>query len=230
MADITKLSLNNMLTLTEGFDLESALQGNLVGYTITADDGTTIMHTGTLRAPIGVVFGDYGAVYAVKDGTMELLFDRQGNCVSPEYKDKVQLHNVTATMPEYEDNKVVTRGETSVETATINSVRPIDQFAIAIIQSLLQKMDRPQEMSESDILKWSAVAYRWAEGMFAIATSYRTANDSMVSTNSDSVKESIDNVVGALNALITVINTKVVQIDNVENGTLKVSSSDNKTS
>lgn len=229
MAEISQLKQSELLSLSEDFDLTLALNGNLVDYTITDDDGNVTLHTGTLKTNINAsVAGQYGAVYAVKDGNLELYFDRQGNCVSPEYTGKdVKLKNVEATLPTFDTNKVSTTrasGDT-VTTATINAIRPIDQFAIAIIQPLLEKMTAPQEVGAADILKWSAVAYQWAQGMFSIATTYRTANDSEVSTNSDSVKTSIDNAVKALNSITTEIKSKsldtVVSALNSVNNTVK---------
>lgn len=226
---ISSLKLSEELSLTDDFDLTSALHGNLVGYTDT--DGT--LHTGTLRKSVTCEeFAQYGAVYFVKDGDKEILFDRQGNCVSPEYTEveedkKPKLKNVTATLPTFDNNKVQTRS--GGETATINAIRPIDQFAIAIIQPILQRLPNPQEMSAADILKWSDVAYKWAQGMFSIASTYRTANDSEVSTNSDSVKTAIDNVVKGLNALTTEVKTKevtqfpdVVKVDNPDDDKFQV--------
>lgn len=226
---ISSLKLSEELSLTDDFDLTSALHGNLVGYTDT--DGT--LHTGTLRKSVtSEEFAQYGAVYSVKDGDKEILFDRQGNCVSPEYTEmeedkKPKLKNVTATLPTFDNNKVQTRS--GGETATINAIRPIDQFAIAIIQPILQRLPNPQEMSAADILKWSDVAYKWAQGMFSIASTYRTANDSEVSTNSDSVKTAIDNVVKGINALTTEVKTKemtkfpdVVKVDNPDNEKFQV--------
>lgn len=224
---VSRLKLSEELSLSKDFYLTSALRGNLVGYT----DSDGKMHTGTLKESVTQEeFSEYGAVYAVKDGEKEVLFDRQGNCVSPEYSqssNKPQLKNVTATLPTFDNNKVQTRsGE---ETATINAIRPIDQFAIAIIQPILERLQNPQEMSDADILKWSDVAYKWAQGMFSIASTFRTANDTEVSTNSDSVKTSIDNVVAGLNVLTTEIKNKetskfpdVVKVDNPDNDKFKV--------
>lgn len=200
MDPITQLKLSDELSLSKDFDLDSALQGNLVGY--VDSDGT--LHTGTLKkSTTDAEFARYGAVYAVKEGEKEVLFDRQGNCISPEYGEsgfKPVLRNVTATLPVFDTNKVHTRS--GGDTATINAIRPIDQFAIAVIQPLLQRLPNPQEMAAADILKWSAVAYQWAQGLFSIASSYRTANDSEVSLNSDNLKEAIDNVVKMLDSVV----------------------------
>lgn len=220
---ISTLKLSEELSLSKDFDLTSALNGNLVGFTLTDDDGNETRYTGTLKKSVtSDEFAQYGAVYAVRDGNVELLFDRQGKCVSPEYANKeVYLKNVEATLPTFETNKIKTRS--GGETATINAIRPIDEFAIAIIQPLLQHMSNPQDLGAADILKWSSVAYKWATGMFSIASTYRTANDSEVSTNSDSVKTSIDNVVKALNAVTTTINAKdTVKVDNVDGDKLDV--------
>lgn len=225
---ISQLKLSEELTLTDDFDLSSALLGNLVGCDVTDKEGNTTRHTGTLKALVsGSEQAQYGAAYILKDGDTELYFDRQGKCVSPEYNNsevpEVKLKNVTATLPTFESNKVKTRA--SGDTATINAIRPIDQFAIAFITPILQRLQNPQEMAAADILKWCDVAYKWANGMFSIATTYRTANDSEVSTNSDSVKTAIDNAVKALNSITTEIKSKetkvtfpdVFKVDNPDN-------------
>lgn len=149
----------NRLELMDSFTLSD---NNLVGYT---DNGKLV--TGTLKR--SATTNQY--TLETPDGT--LIFDNNGNCIT-QGNENIKLSDVSADI-EIDPSEVQTRASDGSE-VSVNSLVPIDQFAIAIIGSMLVNTKDADTLSDAKILNLCSIAYKYAKGMIAISVNMRKAN------------------------------------------------------
>ena len=150
----------NKLELMDSFTLSD---NNLVGF--TDSDGKLV--TGTLKR--SATTNQY--TLETPDGT--LIFDNNGNCIT-QGKENIKLSDVSADI-DIDPSKAQTRASDGSE-VSVNSLVPIDQFAIAIIGSILVNIKDADTLSDAKILNLCNIAYKYAKGMIAISVNMRKAN------------------------------------------------------
>lgn len=159
-----KLILDDKFTLTDN---------NLVGY--QDSDGKLI--TGTLKRAATT------NQYTLETPSGALIFDNNGNCIT-QGKENIKLKDVSADI-DIDPSKTQTRASDHSE-VSINSLVPIDQFAIAIIGSMLVNTKDADTLSDAKILNLCDIAYKYAKGMIAISVNMRKANATGTSSSSSS--------------------------------------------
>ena len=162
----------NKLELMDSFTLSD---NNLVGYT----DNSGKLVTGTLKR--SATTNQY--TLETPDGT--LIFDNNGNCIT-QGKENIKLSDVSADI-DIDPSKVQTRASDGSE-VSIDSLVPIDQFAIAIIGSILVNIKDADTLSDAKILNLCNIAYKYAKGMMAISINMRKANTTGTSSDSSSTE------------------------------------------
>ena len=162
----------NKLELMDSFTLSD---NNLVGYTDT--NGKLV--TGTLKR--SATTNQY--TLETPDGT--LIFDNNGNCIT-QGKENIKLSDVSADI-DIDPSKVQARTSDGSE-VSIDSLVPIDQFAIAIIGSILVNIKDADTLSDAKILNLCNIAYKYAKGMMAVSVNMRKANTTGTSSDSSSTE------------------------------------------
>ena len=190
----------NQLELMNSFTLSD---NNLVGFI----DNSGKLITGTLKR--SATTNQY--TLETPDGI--LIFDNNGNCIT-QGKENIKLSNVSADI-EIEPDKVQTRSSDGSE-VSINSLVPIDQFAIAIIGSMLVNIKDADTLSDAKILNLCNVAYKYAKGMMAISINMRKANTTGTSSDIQEIdaadlqstsEKLLNNIVVSFDKLTTQIKT-----------------------
>lgn len=149
-----KLELINSFTLSDN---------NLVGF--TDSDGKLV--TGTLKRSATT------NQYTLKTPDDTLIIDNNGNCIT-QGKENIKLRDVNANI-DIDPSKAQTRASDGSE-VSIDSVVPIDQFAIAIIGSMLVNIKDADTLSDAKILNLCNIAYKYAKGMMVVSVNMRKAN------------------------------------------------------
>lgn len=189
----------NRLELMDSFTLSD---NNLVGYT---DNGKLV--TGTLKRSATT------NQYTLETPDDTLIFDNNGNCIT-QGKENIKLSDVSADI-EIDPSKVQTRAFDGSE-VSVNSLVPIDQFAIAIIGSMLVNIKGSDTLSDAKILNLCNIAYKYAKGMIAISVNMRKANATGTSGSTQKVDVSdlqstseklLNNIVASVDKLTTQIKT-----------------------
>ena len=206
----------NRLELMDSFTLSD---NNLVGYT----DNSGKLVTGTLKR--SATTNQY--TLETPDGT--LIFDNNGNCIT-QGKEDIKLSDVTADI-EIDPSKVQTRASDGSE-VSVNSLVPIDQFAIAIIGSMLVNIKGSDTLSDAKILNLCNIAYKYAKGMIAISVKMRKANATGTSSGDEQKIDASDlqstsekllnNIVASVDNLTTQIKTNDTNATERYNNGIKV--------
>ena len=162
----------NQLELMDSFTLSD---NNLVGFT----DNNGKLVTGTLKR--SATTNQY--TLETPDGT--LIFDNNGNCIT-QGKENIKLSDVDANI-DIDPSKSQIRASDGSE-VSIDSLVPIDQFAIAIIGSILVNIKDADTLSDAKILNLCNIAYKYAKGMMAVSVNMRKANTTGTSSDSSSTE------------------------------------------
>lgn len=187
----------NRLELMDSFTLSD---NNLVGY--TDSDGKLV--TGTLNRSATT------NQYTLETPNDTLIFDNNGNCIT-QGKENIKLRDVSADI-EIDPSRVQTRASDGSE-VSVNSLVPIDQFAIAIIGSMLVNIKGSDTLSDAKILNLCNIAYKYAKGMIAISVNMRKANAKGTSSgNSSTIKVDESDLQTASEKLL---NNIVTSVDNL---------------
>lgn len=204
----------NRLELMDSFTLSD---NNLVGYT---DNGKLV--TGTLKRSATT------NQYTLETPDDTLIFDNNGNCIT-QGKENIKLSDVSADI-EIDPSKVQTRASDGSE-VSVNSLVPIDQFAIAIIGSMLVNIKGSDTLSDAKILNLCNIAYKYAKGMIAISVNMRKANAAGTSGGAQKVDASdlqstseklLNNIVASVDNLTTQIKTNDTNAAERYNNGIKV--------
>ena len=206
----------NQLELMNSFTLSD---NNLVGYT----DNSGKLVTGTLKR--SATTNQY--TLETPDGT--LIFDNNGNCIT-QGKEDIKLSDVSADI-DIDPSKVQIRTSDGSE-VSIDSLVPIDQFAIAIIGSMLVNIKDADTLSDAKILNLCDIAYKYAKGMIAISVNMRKANATGTSSDSTQKVDASDlqstsdkllnNIVASVDKLTTQIKTNDTNAAERYNNGIKV--------
>lgn len=205
----------NKLELIGSFTLSD---NNLVGFT----DNNGKLVTGTLNR--SATTNQY--TLETPDGT--LIFDNNGNCIT-QGKEDIKLSDVSANI-DIDPSKVQTRASDGSE-VSVNSLVPIDQFAIAIIGSMLVNIKNADTLSDAKILNLCNIAYKYAKGMMAISINMRKANVTGTSSGTQKVDVSdlqstseklLNNIVASVDNLTTQIKTNDTNAAERYNNGIKV--------
>ena len=206
----------NRLELMDSFTLSD---NNLVGYT----DNSGKLVTGTLKR--SATTNQY--TLEIPDGT--LIFDNNGNCIT-QGRENIKLSDVSADI-EIDPSKVQTRASDGSE-VSVNSLVPIDQFAIAIIGSMLVNIKDSDTLSDAKILNLCNIAYKYAKGMIAISVNMRKANAAGTSSGGTQKVDTSDlqstsekllnNIVASVDKLTTQIKTNDTNAAERYNNGIKV--------
>lgn len=205
----------NKLELIGRFTLSD---NNLVGFT----DNNGKLITGTLKR--SATTNQY--TLETPDGT--LIFDNNGNCIT-QGKEDIKLSDVSANI-DIDPSKVQTRASDGSE-VSVNSLVPIDQFAIAIIGSILVNIKDADTLSDAKILNLCNIAYKYAKGMMAISINMRKANVTGTSSGTQKVDVSdlqstseklLNNIVASVDNLTTQIKTNDTNAAERYNNGIKV--------
>lgn len=205
----------NKLELMDSFTLSD---NNLVGYT----DNNGKLVTGTLKRSATT------NQYTLETPDDTLIFDNNGNCIT-QGKENIKLSDVSADI-EIDPSKVQTRASDGSE-VSVNSLVPIDQFAIAIIGSMLVNIKDADTLSDAKILNLCSIAYKYAKGMIAISINMRKANATGTSGGAQKVDTSdlqstseklLNNIVASVDNLTTQIKTNDTNAAERYNNGIKV--------
>lgn len=187
----------NRLELMDSFTLSD---NNLVGYT----DNSGKLVTGTLKRSATT------NQYTLETPDDTLIFDNNGNCIT-QGRENIKLSDVSADI-EIDPSKVQTRASDGSE-VSVNSLVPIDQFAIAIIGSMLVNIKDADALSDAKILNLCNIAYKYAKGMIAISVNMRKANATGTSSG-DAQKVKVD-VSDLQSTSEKLLNNIVTSVDNL---------------
>lgn len=206
----------NQLELMDSFTLSD---NNLVGYI----DNSGKLVTGTLKR--SATTNQY--TLETPDGT--LIFDNNGNCIT-QGKEDIKLSDVSADI-DIDPSKVQTRASDGSE-VSVNSLVPIDQFAIAIIGSMLVNIKDADTLSDAKILNLCDIAYKYAKGMIAISVNMRKANATGTSSGDEqkvdvsdlqsTSEKLLNNIVASVDKLTTQIKTNDTNAAERYNNGIKV--------
>lgn len=86
----------------------------------------------------------------------------------------------------------------------IDNLNPLDQFAIQALQSILNKVQNPTDLSDSDVNRYCQAAYQWASNMMINAANLRNdITDNYTQSQGTATVSSLDsNIEKLLNNLI----------------------------
>lgn len=86
----------------------------------------------------------------------------------------------------------------------IDNLNPLDQFAIQALQSILNKVQNPTDLSDSDVNRYCQAAYQWASNMMVNAANLRNdITDNYTQSQGTATVSSLDsNIEKLLNNLI----------------------------
>lgn len=205
----------NQLELANSFTLSDS---NLVGFT----DNNGKLVTGTLKRSATT------NQYTLETPDGSLIFDNNGNCIT-QGKENIKLSDVSANI-DINPSEVQTRASDGSE-VSINSLVPIDQFAIAIIGSMLVNIKDADTLNDAKILNLCNIAYKYAKGMMAISVNMRKANTTGTSSGTQKVDVSdlqstseklLNNIVASVDNLTTQIKNNDTNAAERYNNGIKV--------
>ena len=152
------------------FNLASALSGELVGIQ-NAGDEKDITLTGKLER----YSDDPSYPFRVSlNGTL-CYCSNTGitRCTTDNTLNNQQLKNVKVVLTQTTTN-VITRSDSGqTVNRTISSANPRDEFAMEVLNAIIQKQDNPQEYDDGSMLRTAQLAYRWANAMMEAAADNR---------------------------------------------------------
>lgn len=152
------------------FDLDAALNGLLVGIQ-NAGEADDILLTGKLERNSS----DPGLPYrVVLRGTL-CYCNSTGltYCPTDDTLDNQQLKNVKVVLDQTNTNVITRSSGTTTQSMTISSANPRDEFAMEVLNAIIQKQDNPQEYDDGSMLRTAQLAYRWANAMMEAAADNR---------------------------------------------------------
>lgn len=193
--------------------------------------GRTVCFQGVTTNPnlVGtLVDGDkngHSAYWKATINNVLYSFDIDGKCL--EDSSKVLYGVVTDIDLEFSESSSITRGSGADErTTTLTSLIPKDQFAIAIIESLLNNIPNVLAIDDATIMALAIKAYKIAQAMLYVATAVRGAdNQAEQSEDPVPVDEAnlTDNVEKILYNLNETLKSIKAQDQNNFNAGLKIS-------
>lgn len=211
----------NQLTLAD--NLTSVSDNDLKGYT----DSSGKLVTGTLKRTSSA------DRFTMDVNGITLTFDSSGKCLTDGYE-SVVLKDVDATI-KVDPSETQTRASDGAE-VNVNSLVPIDQFAIGIIGAFLNQIQDIESLTDARILSLCEIAYKWAKGMIAVSVNMRKANATGTSTsdsNTSTVKvdsadlqtaseKLLNNMVASLDKLTAQVKTNDTNETTRHNAGVKV--------
>jgi len=176
----------------------------MIGIRNTLDD-TDILMTG--RAEI--IYDNLQYRYRVSLCGKTCYFDTGGlivNCPEDSSLVNTQLMLVKVVLDQTTTN-VITRSSGGTEVnKTISSANPRDEFAMEVLNAIIQKQENPQGFDDGSMLRTAQQAYRWANAMMEAAADNRY-DDTQAPTQGGSTGD----VANAINAKGTASTPLVVK-------------------
>lgn len=159
------------------FDRNVAVEGTLVGF--RQSDDNDLSQTGRLF--VNVTDDKYYDSYKVVILGYTLWIDDTGAVTKVFPSDGTFSLGDTLMMvvcemeTTYGTKQAITRSvsDDSEDVATLTTMEPRDQFALAALQSILRGLDHPESYGDASILFVCQSAYRWAQGMMIAAADAR---------------------------------------------------------
>lgn len=159
-------------------DIDDALTGKRVGFKNTSDY-SDISETGVIES-VGFKMeeGVKVTVYTTRIGKYTITFKANGTIVScnpanAEISEKTISMvdtNITKTL----GTKLKPSDGTDEDIVDLSKMQPRDEFAIRVLNALIDKIDKPEQQDDGNILYTCRAAYRWANGMMAAAAEARS--------------------------------------------------------
>ena len=165
------------------FDIESALNGTLVGVggSTTPDDISKVAG----KLSVTTTSNKYKVVI---DGKTAIV-DKEGNLLSctpaGSFVASQKFKLATTTLTETVGNSITrSRGQVPghTNTAVISQLEARDHFAVQILNAMLMNAGNPVEFDDANIALYTRSAYRWAEGMMQAAANAREGQSTTPST------------------------------------------------
>lgn len=153
------------------FDIDIALSGITVGVHNTLDD-TDISLTGGLEKD----FAYSPNRFKVALGGNTCWCDKFGviySCPSNASLENKQLMLVNVVLDQTNTNVITRSSGGTTERMTISSANPRDEFAMEVLNAIIQKQDNPQAFDDGSMLRTAQLAYRWANAMMEAAADNR---------------------------------------------------------
>lgn len=155
----------------EPFSLDAAVSGTMVGIQNVLDDKDLLM---TGRAEI--IYDNPQYRYRVSLGGKTCYFDTGGLIVScPDDNNLVntQLMLIKVELTQTNTNVITRSSGGTTQSMTISSANPRDEFAMEVLNAIIQKQDNPQGFDDGSMLRTAQLAYRWANAMMEAAADNR---------------------------------------------------------
>ena len=187
------------------FDANEALNGTFVGLQNLSDD-SDLSNTGALE-----INDEYReAMYKASLGGTNVWCDLTGkitvcptdNPETPAYIGQT-MKLVTASLDQTKNNKFTRAGGER----TISSANPRDQFAMEILNAIIQKQDNPAAFDDAAMLRTTQTAYRWANAMMEAAADNRYAD-----TDASNQGASSEDVAAAISGDLKIKNATNTQL------------------
>ena len=170
------------------FDLERSKKGTLVG--LEQSDLNDISMTGLLHVENGSQ-----PPYRVALNGKTVWCNEEG--VIKKSPDNALLVNQTlknfSVDLSQDPTIVITRSGGG--TATMSSTTPRDQFAMEVLQAIINQTKGAPDLDDAAMLNASNTAYRWAQAMMFAASSYRKSDTDTNPDPSTDIAEAIDKMV-----------------------------------
>lgn len=137
-------------------------------------------------------------------------------CPTDDTLDDKQLKNVKVVLDQTTTNVIVRSDSGQTVNRTISSANPRDEFAMEVLNAIIQKQDNPQGFDDGSMLRTAQLAYRWANAMMEAAADNRY-NDGDAEDNGGSTGD----VANAINEKGTASKPLVTAVkNNTENNVL----------
>lgn len=169
------------------FDLERSKKGTLVGLEQTNPNDismTGLLHVENGSQPPYRVALNGKTVWCNEDGVIKK---------SPDNASLVNqtLKNFSVDLSQ-DPTIVITRS--GCGTTTMSSTTPRDQFAMEVLQSIINQTKGAPDLDDAAMLHAANTAYRWAQAMMFAASSYRLDDEHNTDPSTD-IAEAIDKMV-----------------------------------
>lgn len=159
-------------------DIDDALTGKRVGFKNTSDY-SDISETGVIES-VGFKMeeGVKVTVYTTRIGKYTIAFKANGTIVSCNPASE-EISGKTISMVDTNINKTLgtklkPSDGTDEDIVDLSKMQPRDEFAIRVLNALIDKIDKPEQQDDGNILYTCRAAYRWANGMMAAAAEARS--------------------------------------------------------